>query len=240
MEHREVRKIYTEMLPEAKPVHPLDASYRYLHLFLPEAREASVLDAGCGNGQYALRLASRDGYSNIDAVDLFEFINTHDAFRYQQASIDNLPFDDECFDLVYSMSVIYYLDDARDAFREFFRVMKPGSRLVISAHTKFSLHTLERRVRRRLGGVRHLRGIRFSSPNSYVRQMRECGLEVENVWGYGLSYPKRNPLARARRKILTRRNPAGIKAAMSLPRWVQYLVGNLGYHSLIAAKKPSS
>lgn len=238
MEQEEIRSIYSEMLPEVEPVRPLNESYRYLSLFIPEDKGVPILDAGCGNGQHALRLAREDGYKNIDAVDLHDVVNTHEVFRYHQRSIDDLHFQDGSFGFVYSMSVIFYLEDPRDAFREYFRVMKPGAYLVISAHTRYSLHTLDRRIRRRLKGADHLLGIRFATPNSYARQMRECGFEVENIWGYGLSYPKENPLSRARRKLFTSRNPDSIKAALDAPTWVQYLVGNLGYHSLIAARKP--
>lgn len=238
MEHDEIRTIYAGMLGgNNPPVSDLEPPFRYLRMFLPEDKQVPILDAGCGNGRYASKLA-RDGYSNIDAVDLFEEQDTRGVYRYHCGSIGELQFDDESFDMVYSLSVIYYLDDPRGALREYFRVMRPGARLVLSAHTKYSIHTLDRRIRRHSGGAEHLNGVKFSSANAYAAMLRECGFEVSNLWGYGLSYPKGNPLAKARRKFFTRKYPEAIRNALRLPRWMQLLVSNVGYHSLIAAQKP--
>ena len=43
-----------------------------------------------------------------------------------------LPFDAETFDLVVCPPVIHYLDDRAAALREFFRVLRPGGRAVLS------------------------------------------------------------------------------------------------------------
>ena len=85
-----IRKIYAETLLNKVPVLSAeDIQMEYMRLFLPEERNATILDAGCGNGKYAFQLV-RNGYRNIYAVDLFESIRT-DHFIYQRASIDNLP-----------------------------------------------------------------------------------------------------------------------------------------------------
>lgn len=47
-------------------------------------------------------------------------------------SADRLPFRNEIFDLVLALDVIEHIDDDRAAVKEFYRVLKPGGRLIIT------------------------------------------------------------------------------------------------------------
>lgn len=49
-----------------------------------------------------------------------------EKYHLQTADAENLPFDDDSFDLVYSWGVLHHTPDTRRAFREVFRVLKPG------------------------------------------------------------------------------------------------------------------
>ena len=92
----------------------------------PEKREEDIriLDAGCGDGGYAFALQQR-GYKNINAIDLFDEIGEK-SINYKKGSVDDIPFKDDYFDVVYCSSVIFYLNDVNKGMSEISRVTKDG------------------------------------------------------------------------------------------------------------------
>ena len=111
--------------------------------------ELTLLDAGCGTGNYSQALISSVG--RIEAVDLNpgmiaqaerKLRSEIDAGRiaFQEASIDSLPFEDQSFDAVVINQVIHHLEEEGDpgfprherVFNEFQRVLKPGGMLLIN------------------------------------------------------------------------------------------------------------
>ena len=102
---------------------------------------ADVLDAGCGFGQWAAALASRN--ERVCAVDI-------DAARVEvtrkvlqskglcnakavQADISSLPFAAASFDGIFSYSVIYY-SEHKATLREWHRLLRPGGLLYFSTN----------------------------------------------------------------------------------------------------------
>ena len=49
-----------------------------------------------------------------------------DAFRLQRADVEDLPFPDDSFDLVYSWGVLHHSPDPPRAIKEVWRVLRPG------------------------------------------------------------------------------------------------------------------
>jgi SAM-dependent methyltransferase len=96
-----------------------------------------VLDAGCGPGLYAQELLARGAdLVGVDAsaamVDLAR-TRLGDRARVLQADLgEPLPFPDASFDLVVCALVIHHLDDRGACLGEFFRVLAPGGRAVVS------------------------------------------------------------------------------------------------------------
>lgn len=237
-----IRHIYEETLLGEDPVLlPDDIQMQYIRLFLPEETQTTILDAGCGNGKYALQLV-RDGYKNIYAVDLFENIKT-DRFVYQQASIDNLPFDESFFDFVYCNSVIFYLPNPGKGIIEFKRVLKNGGILFITAHTKYSLFTMWRCIKLLAGlkSVRHLKGVRFYTAKQYAIWLEKSGFEIIRIDGYNISffiYPFYRKFVRASGKLLgIKTMPLLTSNKITRSRLMAKLKSIFGYHSIIVAKK---
>ncbi len=57
-----------------------------------------------------------------------------------QSDAENLPFQDDTFDIVYSNGVLHHTPDTEKAIAEVYRVLKPGGRAVIMLYCKDSWH----------------------------------------------------------------------------------------------------
>lgn len=95
----------------------------------------NVLDAGCGTGRSAEFLA-RFG-ANVAGFDLSEKMieicrKKFPSKDFKVGSIENIPFDDDYFDLAISTFVIVHLKDLSKAFDELYRVLKPGGELIVT------------------------------------------------------------------------------------------------------------
>ena len=216
-----------------------DEQLLYILEYIPFNKDCTILDAGCGNGKYAFKLAEY-GYENIYAVDLFENIRT-DRFIYQQDNIDNLSFDESFFDFLYCNSVIYYLPNPEKGIMEFKRVLKKGGLVFITAHTKYSLFTLWRCIKRLAGlnSVQHLRGVKFYTAKQYSIWLERNGFEILLIDGYNLSffvYPLYRKFARACDKIFHIKLPV-LKNGVTRSELMARLKSVFGYHSIIVARK---
>jgi ubiquinone/menaquinone biosynthesis C-methylase UbiE len=105
-----------------------------------------VLDVGCGGGRTIAKLAALASTGRVYGVDYSEDSvaasrktnrATVDAGRVeiQQASVSNLPFPNELFDVVTAVETHYYWPDLIGDLREVLRVLKPGGTLVVIAES---------------------------------------------------------------------------------------------------------
>ncbi|HWX96761.1 MAG TPA: class I SAM-dependent methyltransferase [Solirubrobacteraceae bacterium] len=106
------------------------------------ARQAAVLEIGCGAGHLTMQLADR-GLS-IDAVDASPAMVDATAARARAhgvldrvtvkvADVHDLPFATGHFDLVIAVGVIPWLHSPADAVAEMARVLRPQGTLVLTA-----------------------------------------------------------------------------------------------------------
>jgi ubiquinone/menaquinone biosynthesis C-methylase UbiE len=96
-------------------------------------RSDRVLDAGCGDGSYALwfteRGASAVGIDKANHADWSRL--TRPGLRFQQADAQRLPFDDGSFTLTFIKDVLHHADDPHQVLLELRRVTAPGGQVCI-------------------------------------------------------------------------------------------------------------
>ena len=106
-----------------------------------DARSLQVLDVGCGYGDHAVEIAHRFGcrVSGLDIVPRNveqaskEIVNASLEGRVKvlQGDIQNLPYPDEAFDLVWCRDMLSLIPDLEKAFTECVRVLKPVGKMLI-------------------------------------------------------------------------------------------------------------
>lgn len=90
---------------------------------------ARVLEQGCGRKAPLLRKYLSTG-AILHGVDLVDFTESHPGMDLVRSSIEDLPFDSEEFDLIFSRSVMEHVQKPEHAFEEAFRVLKKGGRWI--------------------------------------------------------------------------------------------------------------
>jgi len=95
-----------------------------------------ILDLGCGTGRWSKYLSKRA--SCIEAVDpsvavfsAASVLKDCENVRVSQASIDQLPFDDNSFDFVFGLGVLHHIPDTQSAMNECVRKVKPGGYFLV-------------------------------------------------------------------------------------------------------------
>jgi methionine biosynthesis protein MetW len=107
-----------------------------ISLFEP-CPDATLLDLGCGNGEFTQKIAARIGTSHICGIDISgENVKQARAkgIDCRQSNLDQviLPFEDESFDIICANQVLEHLSDTDTLPKEVHRMLKPGGYAVIS------------------------------------------------------------------------------------------------------------
>jgi SAM-dependent methyltransferase len=112
-----------------------------------------VLDAGCGDGSYAFRLARRYPAATFHGLDLMEKRLDRAKERLGLEPTPNLTFalgditrslGTACYDLVYSIDVFEHIPDDRAALAAIAEALKPGRRLFLHTPLSPQRHWLRR------------------------------------------------------------------------------------------------
>jgi ubiquinone/menaquinone biosynthesis C-methylase UbiE len=134
--------------------------YKY-HFYLPllfdwmkqHSRDTALLEIGCGMGTDLLQLAKR-GF-DVTGIDLTEEGISLARKRFQMHNIparlkigdaENLDFDNDTFDVVYSFGVLHHTPDTQKAIDEVNRVLKPGGLAVIMLYHRRSFNYIVHRI----------------------------------------------------------------------------------------------
>ena len=116
------------------------ADWGFEHITIPQT--AVVLDAGCGGGANIKKLLAKCPRGIVKGIDYSEVsveksqkVNAkaieEGRCEVLQASVAQLPFAEDSFDLVTAFETIYFWPSLADCFRELYRVIKPGGTFFI-------------------------------------------------------------------------------------------------------------
>lgn len=108
---------------------------------------SSVLDAGCGHGNYLID-ELREKFSSAVGVDVSEEVMNKNICLDKTivANIENMPFENNSFDLVVALWVVEHLDHPKEVFQEISRVLKPGGYFAFATPNKKSILIYIRRL----------------------------------------------------------------------------------------------
>lgn len=171
--------------------------YRYkVHPWLPEIlgfsnyKKKKVLEIGCGQGVDLSRFAENGAYvTGIDITEegiklakkRFDFLGLEGSFIV--GDIENLPFSDNYFDMVYSHGVLHHTLHTQKVVDEIYRVLKRGGKCVVMIYHKYSLHNFYRCI----GRLEYWYLKKKRREDEWLRKARSMAeLNIEgNISGYG-------------------------------------------------------
>jgi len=111
-------KKYEDWFNENKYVYQSEVNA--IKEILPEFK--SGIEIGVGSGKFALPLKIDLG---IEPSSKMRKIAETRGITVVDAVAENIPFEDESFDMVLMVTTLCFLDDARKAFSEIYRVLEP-------------------------------------------------------------------------------------------------------------------
>ena len=124
----EIKGTYHEELDPKWRYYPVYiAKKEYVISLLENEKKSKILDMGCGEGVFVKELKSMN--FNIEGLD-FNF----ESEWVKKGSILAAPYPDHSFDVVMCLDVIEHLNpnDQPQAFKEIYRILKPGGRFICS------------------------------------------------------------------------------------------------------------
>jgi 2-polyprenyl-6-hydroxyphenyl methylase/3-demethylubiquinone-9 3-methyltransferase len=155
---------------------------------------ASVLDAGCGHGEFAAFLLNL-GFAvtgvDISATAIAKAKHRCPGMRFEVASLEvALPFADEEFAAVWCSELLEHLFDVHRALAELNRVLQPRGKLVLTT----PYHGLLKNIAIALVGFEkhynpYLSHIRFFTRRSLAMCLDRAGFTVERWRGVGRWWP---------------------------------------------------
>lgn len=110
--------------------------------FLKIASDARVLDCGCGGGANIKRLLRKCPHGSVNGID-YSSVSVEKSKKInrvaiaegrcavRQASVAELPFAAEQFDVVTAFETVYFWPDLQQCFMEVHRVLRPGGTFFI-------------------------------------------------------------------------------------------------------------
>jgi ubiquinone/menaquinone biosynthesis C-methylase UbiE len=143
-----------------------------LELLSPKQGEV-IMDAGCGTGVFTFDILASG--SKVIGMDISLPMLVHAGkklgefpFQMVLADILNLPFQEDCFDKLLSVTALEFIENGRGAVEELFRVTKRGGSIVVATLNRLSPWAERRRAKAEKGHTLFEKVI-FRSPDELLQ-----------------------------------------------------------------------
>ena len=113
-----------------------------------------IADIGCGTGLYTQELC-RLG-AKVVGVDISPEMleiaarKTHnyaDSVKFIQGDATALPFDDNSFDRVFSITAMEFFEEPQLCLHEMYRILRPGGHMIVATLNSLCLWAVQRRIK---------------------------------------------------------------------------------------------
>lgn len=155
------------------------------------AKNASVLDLGCGTGAFLARLGEL-GYTSLNGMDIALPEKNLDGINFKEFDLDarDMPYSDASLDLIVSVEVFEHIENMGFLVKEIARILTPRGFLII---TTPNVNSIEARLRYlflgklkqfdEIGDPTHIYPVFM---HSFTKILNRHALEVVDLWGYPL------------------------------------------------------
>lgn len=99
-------------------------------------KSTKVLDVGCGTGRWSYYVAGKVSF--VECIDpskavlaAARLLKNKSNIRISQASVDNIPFADNAFDLVFSLGVLHHVPDTKEAIKKCVQKVKHNGHILL-------------------------------------------------------------------------------------------------------------
>ena len=160
----------------------VDRTEKWLVFSMLRSRGGKALDLGCGTGNYTLELKRR-GFDviGLDASEGMLEIARSKGLECVKGDAYSLPFPDESFNLVLSVTMFEFIHEPEKVLREIHRVLKPGGEVLIGTMNGRSSWFLFKRLKSLFVETAY-RYARFYTPGELETLLRNTGFaEVESA-----------------------------------------------------------
>jgi ubiquinone/menaquinone biosynthesis C-methylase UbiE len=141
---------------------------RAIRAQLPESGDC--IEIGVGSGRFASRLGIKLG---IEPSKKMRELAKRRGIKVINGVAEALPFEDSAFDCALMITTICFLDNIETAFKEAYRVLKPGGSLIIGFVDKDS--TIGKIYQRQKGKSIFYRIATFYSVDEVILYLRKSG-----------------------------------------------------------------
>lgn len=129
MKNKSIYNLYTGVFSSLR-------HYYFNQIIKSIPSSSKILDIGCGQGDFLISCRQKNLVAvGLDIDPKWVKFCQHKKLDVFTGSINNLPFKDKSFDIVFCQSVLEHLHDPVAAVYEIKRVLYPGGTLIISCPT---------------------------------------------------------------------------------------------------------